>query len=207
MTQAEQIAEINAIAEQSYNRLDGEWLEWLEVARKYEHKVPSQERLDIRHTIILELYHARQRDGNPLPLLRAYRIASLTVALYWRQRNKPLVRVCVISGIAKEPNNAECGFSDKPARCRDCPFLAVRPIQSLDTEYEDMEGNKVRLLETVADDKAIDLVAKLDASTFLLGCPMRLIEIATKKLDGKALNVKDRMYLSRFRRQEQKRLV
>ncbi|MBA7629085.1 hypothetical protein ES703_36583 [subsurface metagenome] len=33
--------EIEAIAEQSYDQLEGEWLEWLQVARRYEHKIPS----------------------------------------------------------------------------------------------------------------------------------------------------------------------
>lgn len=206
MRQEELTAEIKAIAKRSYDQLDGEWRDWLEVAKRYEHRVPAPDKYDIRHTIMLELHHARQRDGKPIPPLRAYRIASLTVALYWREINKPLVKVCVIDGIAKEPNNGKCSFKDKPPKCRQCPFLAVRAIQSLDTEIEDTEGNRVRLMDTVADDKAIDLDLKLEASDWLLGCPMRLIEIATKKLDGKPLTAKDRQYLSRFRRQAQKSL-
>ena len=34
------IGESLALAEASYDQLDGEWHDWLEVARKYEHKVP-----------------------------------------------------------------------------------------------------------------------------------------------------------------------
>ncbi|MBA7595600.1 hypothetical protein ES703_02564 [subsurface metagenome] len=156
--------------EPSYEGLEGEWLEWLEVAKKYEHKVPSQDRYDMRHTIILELHRARQRDNKPLPPLRAYRIASLMVALYWRKEKLPT-------------------------------------ILSLDEPTTDYDGNECRLLDTVADDKAIDLDAWLDDKTFLLGCPMRLIEIATKINDGIPLATKDRMYLMRYRRQEQKRLL
>lgn len=192
-SQAKPVADIEA----SYNQLAGEWRDWLEVAQKYEHRVPSQDRYDIRHTILLELHKARQRDGQPIPILRAYRIASLTVALYWREIIKPLIKVCVIDGIAKEPNNGKCGFKDKPSRCRQCPFLAVRPTQSLDTELEDTEGNKVSLLETVADDNAIDLDAWLDSKTWLLGCPIRLVEIATKKYNGEALSWKDHKYWER----------
>ena len=188
-----------------YDQLDGEWRDWLEVAKRYEHRVPAPERYDIRHTIMLELHHARQRDGKPIPLLRAYRIASLTVALYWREINKPLVKVCVIDGIAKEPNNGKCSFKDKPPKCRQCPFLAVRAIQSLDSEIEDTEGNRVRLMDTVADDQAIDLDQWLDAKQWLLGCRMRLIEIATKRKDGIPLNEKDRRYFNRERQKELKR--
>jgi len=41
MKQSELTAEIEAIAEQSYNRLEGEWHDWLEVARKYEAHNPT----------------------------------------------------------------------------------------------------------------------------------------------------------------------
>jgi len=205
-SQAKPIADIEA----SYNQLAGEWRDWLEVALKYEHRVPSQDRYDIRHTILLELHKARQRDGQPIPILRAYRIASLTVALYWRQIIKPLVKVCVIDGIAKEPNNGNCSFKDKPSKCRQCPFLAVRPIQSLDQSTTDYDGYECRLLDTVADDKAIeaiDIDSRVDASQWLLGCKVRLIEIATKKLDGIPLNKNDQKYLERYRKRYQLALV
>jgi len=205
-SQAKPIADIEA----SYNQLAGEWRDWLEVAQKYEHRVPSQDRYDIRHTILLELHKARQRDGQPIPILRAYRIASLTVALYWRQIIKPLVKVCVIDGIVKEPNNGKCSFKDKPSKCRQCPFLAVRPVQSLDQSTTDYDGYECRLLDTVADDKAIeaiDIDSRVDASQWLLGCKVRLIEIATKKLDGIPLNKNDQKYLERYRKRYQLALI
>ena len=166
----EVIADIEQAIRQSYDQLDGEWQDWVEVAKKYEHKVPSQDRLDIRHEIILELYHARQRDGKPIPILRAYRIASLTVALYWRQ-------------LKRQPT-----------------------MLSLEADIQLDEGEIVQLKDTIADDKAIDLEAWHDAKTWLLGCPMRLVQIAHKRLNGQALTNKERQYLWRFRQKEQKRL-
>jgi hypothetical protein len=77
-------------------------------------------------------------------------------------------------------------------------------ILSLNTELNDGDG--IELIDTVADDKAIDLDAWLDARTFLLGCPMRLIVIAGKRLKGIPLDHKDREYLRRFRQREQKSL-
>ena len=56
----------------SYDRLDGEWRQWYETAHRFEHKVPAQDRGDIRHNIILELAladteHLRPAGGaNPL---------------------------------------------------------------------------------------------------------------------------------------------
>jgi len=60
-------------------------------------------------------------------------------------------------------------------------------------------------MDTVADDKAIDLVAKLDASVWLLGCKLQLIQIATKLNAGIELNRKEQNYLYHFRNRELKK--
>ena len=155
----------------SYDRLDGEWLNWYQVAHRFEHKVPAQDRGDIKHNIILELAKARARDRKPIPIPRAYRIASLVVALYWRQETR------------------------KPT------------ILSLNSEVTNGDGDTTELIETIADDKAIDLSAWLDARTWLLSCPIRLVQIAHKKLAGEVLNSYERLYLYRFRKREQKYLL
>lgn len=184
--------------EQSYNQLAGEWLEWLEVARKYESKVPSQDRYDVRHDILIELARARARDCQPIPLLRAYRIASLTVALYWRLRLKREAKVCVYNGIATEPHCANCRHKPKAHRC---PYQAYRPMQSLDQPATDYDGYDCQLLDTVADDNAIDSLDigdNLDARQLLLTFPLRLVEIANKRLQGIPVDNRDKCYLQRF---------
>jgi hypothetical protein len=155
----------------SYDRLDGEWLNWYQVAHRFERKVPAQDRGDIRHNIIFELAKARARDKKPIPILRAYRIASLVVALYWRRETR------------------------KPT------------MLSLNSSIGNRDGETTELIETIADDKAIDLSTWLDAKTWLLGCPIRLIQIAHKRLNGIPLDNKEHCYLRRFRRREQKRLL
>ena len=133
--------------------------------------MPAQDRGDIRHNIIIELSKARARDGKPIPIKRSYRIASLVVALYWRQETrKPL-------------------------------------MISLDTEIANGDGDTIKLMDTIADDKAIDLSAWLDARTWLLGCPIRLVQIARKINDGDTLGKTDRQYLWRYRKREQKTLL
>jgi hypothetical protein len=79
-------------------------------------------------------------------------------------------------------------------------------ILSLNTELEDGEGNATELIDTLADDKAINLDAWLDARIWLLGCPRRLVVIAGKRLKGIPLEGRDREYLRQFRQREQKRL-
>lgn len=155
----------------SYERLNGEWLMWYETARRFEHKVPAQDRGDIRHNIILELAKARKRDNKPLPKPRAYRIASLTVALYWRKNSQ-------------KPN-----------------------MLSLDTDIINTDGDTTELIDTVADDKAVDLDAWMDAKTWLLRCPIRLIQIAGKKVKNMPLTNAEMIYLCRYRKKEQKRLL
>ena len=155
----------------SYDRLDGEWLNWYQVAHRFERKVPAQDRGDIRHNIIMELAKARARDGKPIPILRAYRIASLVVALYWRQETR------------------------KPT------------MLSLNTEIANGDGDTTELIETIADDKAIDLSAWLDARTWLLGCPIRLVQIANKRVNGLRLTNKELQYLWYWRHKEQKSLI
>jgi len=80
-------------------------------------------------------------------------------------------------------------------------------ILSLNIKIEDGDGNSTELIDTLADDKAIDLDQWLDDRIFLLGCPMRLIVIAGKRLKGIPLNNADKLYLGKWRKKEQKRLI
>ncbi len=156
----------------SYDRLDGEWLIWYEVAHRFERKVPTQDRGDIRHNIILELALARRRDGNkPFNEAMMFRVASFVIADYWRKTNR------------------------KPT------------ILSLDREVDTGDGDTTELINTVADDRAIDVSAWIDARTWLLGCPHRLVQIATKRVNRIPLDKKDQKYLERFRLQERQRLL
>jgi hypothetical protein len=77
-------------------------------------------------------------------------------------------------------------------------------ILSLNTELNDGDG--IELIDTIADDKAIDLDAWLDARTWLLGCPMRLIVVAGKRLKGIPLTNKELQCLWYWRHKEQKGL-
>ena len=208
MRQSELTAEIEAQAEQSYSQLTGKWLEWLEVARRFEHKARAQDRLDFRHTIILAFADQQARNerlGKPdLSLCGMLRIASHCVADYWREQAKLQVKVCIYNGLPTEPHCAICRHNSNTGR-GSCPYLAIRPIQSLNTELIDEEGNTVELIDTLADDNALDLDAWLDAKTFRLGCPDRLIQLAVKRHKGIPLNETDQRYFTRQRQKELKR--
>jgi hypothetical protein len=81
------------------------------------------------------------------------------------------------------------------------------PLASLNTEVEDSDGNRIELIETVADDRAINFSDWLDARLWLYRCPERLVRVAVKKVAGYRLTNRDRTYLDRQRKKAQKSLV
>lgn len=75
-------------------------------------------------------------------------------------------------------------------------------ISSLNETVEDDDGDSVELSETLADDRAIDLEAWVDARIWLRGCPRRLVKIGIKMRMDKPLNNKEHQYLWRYRQKE-----
>jgi hypothetical protein len=79
-------------------------------------------------------------------------------------------------------------------------------VISLNTIIEDEDGNQIELIDTLADDKAIDLEAWLDRNLWQLGFPKRLAGIARKRLKGISLTQVELNYLCRWRKRQQKTL-
>jgi hypothetical protein len=77
-------------------------------------------------------------------------------------------------------------------------------ILSLNTELNNGDG--IELIDTVADDKAIDLDAWVSSSTWEIGYPKRLVAIAYNLKAGIPLTDRDRQYLWYWRKREQKKL-
>ncbi|MDD4984454.1 MAG: hypothetical protein PHQ43_01495 [Dehalococcoidales bacterium] len=188
-----------------YQGLTGAWASYYEVTSRYESHIPAQDRDDWRHDTMLELEKAEARDGKPLPELRAYRIASLMVALYFRNLNRYATRVCIVNGYPVEPHCRNCQRHTESKRCA---WLAVRPVERLDGEVIDPEGYRVTLLDTVASDRVEDMPDQwYDLKKLTEALSPRLAEIAYKKLDGKTLSEADRKYLYRYRKTSQKALL
>jgi hypothetical protein len=181
----------------SYEHLQGEWLQWYRTAQKFETKVPIEDRGDVRHSIILELALARARRSEPIAEAMQCRIGACVVAQYWRTQYK-------------FTNGLDCGSccQRQRAQCKEGYLYSQCPkalkIESLSQPITDANGNTTELGETISDDQALDLDAWLDARTFLLRCPDKLIQIAHKLNSGDTLTSYDRLYLCRFRKREQK---
>jgi len=183
-----------------YDQLAGEWLTYYKVASRFSHKARAQDREDLLQDIMITLADVARNNGHkPLTEPAMYRIASITVVHYWREQYKLT-------------NGLDCHNCSKTQRkeCRkdwlysQCP-KAIK-LDYLSKPTTDYDGYECRLLDTVADDNAIDLDAWLDDKTFIRGCPMRLIEIATKKKNGEPLSWKDHKYWEREIKKTQKAL-
>ena len=183
-----------------YDQLEGEWLAYYNVASRFTDRVKPQDKEDILHTIIATLADVERNNGHkPFTEAVMYRIASRTVADYWRT-------------YYKASNGLDCGSCSKAQRrkCKEdylyteCP-KAIK-LESLNKPIIDSEGHTTELGELIADDKALDLDAWVDARTFLLGFPQRLLLIADKLTKGIALTWSDYKYLQRFRQREKIKL-
>ena len=183
-----------------YDHLSGQWLTFYTIASKFSHKAKPDERDDLLHDIIITLADVERNNGHhPFTEAAMYRIASRAQALYWRKRYRI-------------DNGLTCGDCSKAQRlkCKEDWLFAACPkavkLESLNKPVIDDEGNTTELGDLIADDRALDLDAWLDANTFLLHCPDRLIAIAEKRRDGQSLTQVELNYLCRFRKREQIRL-
>jgi hypothetical protein len=150
---------------------------------------------------MLTLAVAARNNGphGPLFLAAMVRIASRAQADYWR-------------AYYKVNNGLDCHSCSKAQRqkCRsdwlytECP-KAIK-LEYLEKPILDSEGNLTELGELIADDKALDLDGWVSDSTWEIGYPRRLVDIAHKLKAGLPLTEYDRLYLCRYRKREQKRL-
>ena len=184
-----------------YDHLQGEWLAYYKVASRFTDRVKPQDKEDILHTIMATLANVKRNNGHrPFTEAVMYRIASRTVADYWRSYYK--VSNGLDCGSCSQAQRQKCKEDDLYSECP----KAVK-LECLDKPIIDNEGHTTELGELIADDKALDLDAWLDARTFLFGFPQRLLLIAHRINNGEALTNKDHQYLWRFRQREQKRLI
>ena len=184
-----------------YDQLEGEYLTYYEVASRFSHKAKAQDTEDLLHDIILTLAVAERNNGHkPFTEAVMYRIASRTVADYWR-------------AYYKVNNGLDCHTCSKAQRhkCKEDDLYTECPkaikLESLDKPILDSEGNLTTLGELIADDKALDLDGWVSDSLWQIGYKPRLVAIAYKLKAGIPLEPSDKMYLQRIRHKEQKRLV
>ena len=184
--------------------LEGDWGLFYKIARYFIHKVRFQDRQDFLHDLMLEMAQVKAKyeaKGKPLTEAGLMRVASYELSEYWVKLRRLTTWL-------------DCGNCSKEQRrkCReellysDCP--KYHQLISLNTVIQDGDGHKMELIEFLADDKAIDIVARLDARRLLQGFPKRIVQIGYKIWSGIPLDNADKLYLGKWRKKnDQKRLI
>jgi hypothetical protein len=186
-----------------YDQLDGDWALYYKVAKGFVRRVKLEDRQDFLHDLLLEMAEVKAKYeviGKPLTEGGLIRIACYRVAHYWREQFR------LTNGVychnCSKAQRQKCREKDL---YRECP-KAIKLV-SLAKLIEDGNGGRTELCEMIADDNAVDIVARLDARNTLNGYPHRFVQIAYKKYAGYPLTNEERAYLYRQRRKAQKSLV
>jgi hypothetical protein len=187
-----------------YDQLDGEWRTYYKVTSYFVRHIRYENREDWLHDTMLEMAKVKAKYeliGKPLTEAGLMRVASYQVTEFWER-------------LRRFTTWLDCGNCSKEQRrkCREeflyseCPKF--KELVSLDNELDDGNGGKFTLAEFIADDKAIDLDAWLDARHILRGLPRRLVQIGYKVYCGIPLNTKEQNRLDYWRKKNcQKRLL
>ena len=185
-----------------YDKLEGDWLAYYKVAKNFTHKVKPEDREDFLHDLFIEYakvadsYRAKGKDLTTGGLVR---IAQYRVAYYWKRNSGHLYgRWC--SNCSKA-QRAKCKEDDLYLRCP-----KSRKLESLDTIIQDGNGDSSPLCELIADDKAIDLTARLDAKLILESYPMRFVKLAYKRYAGYPFTNSEQNYFWRELKKARKKL-
>jgi len=183
-----------------YDQLPEPHLTYYKVASRFAHKAKADDQQDLLHDIILTLADVERNNGHkPFTEGTANRIASRCLSDYWRNYYK------LTNGLTC----CNCSKAQR-AKCQEdnlyteCP-KAIK-LESLNQPITDGEGNLTELGDLIADPESLDLDAWERDSLWQIGYKPRLVTIALKLHSGEVLTNADKIYLCRFRKQEQKRL-
>jgi len=186
-----------------YDKLDGDYALFYKVAKRFTHKVKREYNEDILHDLILAMAKVKasyDAKGKELTEGGLVRVAQYELHDYWRKWYY-------------RENGIDCHRCSKAQRqkCRsqdlysECP-RAIK-LDSLDRVIEDGNGDSTELYQMIADDKAVDIVARLDARFTLDGYPRRFVQLAYKKYCGYALTSGELTYYYRQLKKAQKSLL
>jgi hypothetical protein len=185
-----------------YGHLDGDWALFYKVARGFMHRVKPEDKEDFLHDLFLTMAKVKAKYeaiGKPLTESGLIRVACYGVAGYWRKQYRHI-------------NGHDCGrcSHEQRRKCKDKDLYSECPkaikIERLEKLIEDGEGNQVELCQMIADDSAVDVVARLDARRILQSYPHRFVRIALKYTGYPLTNAERQHYYSQVNK-VRKRLV
>jgi hypothetical protein len=187
-----------------YDQLQGDWALYYKVTSYFVRHIRFEDKEDWRHDTMLEMAKVKakyQLTGKPLTEAGLMRVASYQVTEYWTRLRR--LTTWLDCGNCSKKQRRKCREEDLYSECP-----KFRQLVSLNAEVNsDGDGEPSELLEFIADDKAIDLDAWVDSRRILRGLPRRLVQIGYKVYCGIPLDNADKLYLGKWRKREQKRLI
>ena len=180
-------------------KLQGDWAVFARIAGYFAYKVLPEDREDFLHDLMLEMakvkakYAAREK---PLTQASLMVVAKYELKDYWDKRRYRLFGLncyrCTIE------QRRECQTTQEPS---ECPKKRARRIVSLNKIMGDGDG-LTELGDLIADDKPIDLAARLDARHILQRLPKRVVQIGYKIYAGFTPEKEEEKYLKRWQLDE-----
>jgi hypothetical protein len=179
-----------------YDQLQGDWATYYKVTSYFVRHIRFDDREDWLHDTMLEMAKVKAKYeliGKPLTEAGLMRVASYQVTEYWERLRR--LTTWLDCGNCSKEQRRKCREEDLYS---DCP--KYHQLVSLNTEIDgDGDGHKAELIDFLADDKAIDIVARLDARRYLQSFPKRLVLIGYKLYSGQDLDSKEQNYLKHYR--------
>ena len=187
-----------------YDQLDGDWALYYKVTSYFIRHIRFDDREDWLHDTMLEMAKVKAKyepTGKPLTEAGLMRVASYQVTEYWERLQR--FTTWLDCGNCSKEQRRKCREEDLYSQC---PKYHQLVSLNATIDSADGDGEPSELIEFIADDKAIDLNAWLDARRILLGLPRRLVLTGYKLYSGHPLTDNERKYLYKFRKNQQKSL-
>ena len=191
-----------------YDHLPEPYLTYYHIAMRFAPKAKTGEKDDLLHTIIESLARVgikKASTGEEFSEAAMYRTAEHVKDAYWYKHysysNGLDCRHCTTE------QRTKCRWNWAHSDWQYCDCHRAILLESLNQPITDDEGNLTELADLIADDRALDLEAWVDARTFLIGAPIRLKAIARKRHRGEKLTQPEHLYLNRLRKRYQKMMV
>ncbi len=179
--------------------LEGDWAVFAKIAGFFVYKVLPEDREDFLHDMMLEMVKVKAKyevKGKPLTEASLMIVASYELKDYWDKRRLRLFGLnCTHCTIEQR---RECYTSKMLS---ECPKGKARRLLSLDTPGKNGDRDKLtNLNELIADNKPIDLAAKLDARRTLQRLPKRIVKIGYKVYAGIPLEKEEKRLLKNWQK-------
>jgi len=179
--------------------LKGDWAVFAKIAGYFVNKVPPDDREDFLHDLLVEMDKVKAKYAvreKPLTEASLMLVASYKLKGYWKKRRYRLFGLNCYRCTIEQRRECQTKLPSE------CPKKRTRFLLSLNKILDDKDGDghkPTELGDLIADDKAINLDAKLDARRILQRLPKRVVQIGYKIYAGIPLETEEKEYIKLWR--------